>query len=1697
MGKRFILARPGEQVGISRAREPEVAQTFLFADIRGYTAFTNQRGAEEAARLASRFTEAAHDAIEARGGEPLEIRGDQVLAVFSSASQAVRAAVEMQESFSEEAQDDPTLPLQVGVGLDSGQAVRGQSGYHGDVLNTAARLCSAAAPGEILLMPAVAEQAGDISGISYEECGPLVLKGLVDPVEPVRVVGIRPGRLGADDDPGDRSLPFELDPPIPVLACRAAEVHWLRGNWRLARRGRGRVVVVAGSPGIGKTRLCSELARVVFREGAHVAYASGHSGSEAQAALRQAIRSAGPTMFVLDDVASITTEMVGALVEIGEETSAHPVLIILGLRDEALDRHDIEELGDRFNEEGDSVRTLKPLDAEGIIEVAGLYAGTAASELPVHSVLASTGGIPEDVHQAVSLWARERALRHLHQSGMRAAAERSDLQAVESDLASSVADLELAEGQALLLEGATTTIVCPFKGLASFETSDADYFFGRERLVGELVARLASVPLLGVLGPSGSGKSSVVRAGLLPALDRSVLPGSESWRRVVIRPGLYPQAELHRALTAARFHDLPERGALNVAADQLETDQCLLVVVDQFEEVFTTCADESERAAFIDEVTSAADSEGSIRCVVVIWADFYDRCAAYGRLAQLLAPNHVLVGAMNEEELRRAIEMPVRRAGLWIEPELLSSMVADVKDAPGGLPFLSTTLVQLWDRRSGRSLRIDAYDRIGGLEGAVARLAEGVFGELSDAQQVVARAILLRLAGAGEGAAAVRRQAALSEFDLDASHDVAEVLTLLTEGRLLSVGEGTVEVAHEALLREWPRLRQWLDEDRHGRELHRHLIASAREWDASGRDPAELYRSARLAAILEWATDHDLEMNDLERQFISEGAKLQEHERRKTTRRLRLAAAAAVVVAIVLAVATVVSLAQRNTAQEERRTAQEQQRLASSREIAASATAQFGDDPELALLLAMEAVRIAPTEQAVDALRESIPRSKARTTFREEGNKAIIGSMFDTNGDTVITRNENGTVRLWDPVSGEILHTLQGQSGKWDGLNTPGWDLQPTRDGSILAFPAVGGFGRKGSVHIYNLRTAERIVALEGHLEAAFDVDLDHKGRRAVTASFDGTSRIWDLGNGRTLHTLRHNRGGLYTAEFSSDGRQVVTGGQGGQVRVWDVGTGRLVRVLKGLTGGVAVARFNPDGSIIATGGLDGTIRIWSTTTGEEIDVLRGHEDMVLELVFSPDGERVVSSSPDGTARLWKISTGRALAVLNHGGQGIGGQGAAFSDDGRLVATAGRDQVARVWDGVTGRLVGEFRGHSSPLWSVSFSPDGRFLLTSSEDGTAREWDLKSTTAIAVLRTKRGFVNDAEFSPDGRFVITTSTDLKRQRLWDTSSWTPIAVLKPHILGNDGDFAPDSKRVVVSGPGRIAAVWDVPSGSLVTRLPHTGTFGQKVVDFSPDGNFIVTSDHHGRHRIWDSSTGRKISTFHDESKSLDLLAGYSEFSPDGEVVATASDDGATRIWDPLTGRMKEVLRHGKGETWSLDFSPDGKLLATSSIDGKARIWDTVSGELKAVLRGHQAEVSPIYFSTDGRRVVTSGWDGTARVWDASTGKSVAVFRTTADALFDAVFSPDGSLVATGGNDGVVQIWDVETQRNLASLVGHRGEVQLLQFSPDGELLLSAGTDSTARVWRCETCGSLGELLALAETRVTRALTAEERALYLHEG
>ena len=579
----------------------------------------------------------------------------------------------------------------------------------------------------------------------------------------------------------------------------------------------------------------------------------------------------------------------------------------------------------------------------------------------------------------------------------RVAAGRPALRAAEDELVGGIVAVQAARASA---NGGKDVLVCPFKGLASFDVDDADYFFGRERLVAELVARQTGAPLTALVGASGSGKSSVLRAGLVASLAAGVLPGSERWAIALLRPGAHPM----RALEDATAEAAPSGR--------------LVLAVDQFEELFTACRDEEERASFVDAlVASARDPRRRAVVLLAIRADFYGRCAAYPELARLLAANHVLVGPMRRDELRRAIELPSSRAGLEVEPEVTDALLAGVEGEPGALPLLSTSLLELWQRRDGNVLRFADYEVVGGVEGAVARLAERAYERLTPEQREMARRILLRLVTEGEGAEVVRRRAARAE--LGEGDEVSEVLGVLADGRLVTVGEDEVEVAHEALLREWPRLRGWLEDDVEGRRLHRHLTDAAAAWEAAGREPSVLYRGARLASVLEWTGTHGAELNASERDFVEHSraaAERDEQRQRRANRRLRILVGGIAALLAVAVVAGVVAVTQRGEA----------------RDAALEAdAARLGSDGvarerlDQAMLLARGGIDLHESVATRSSLLSVVMRSPAVLKVPPTNGWPQFSVAVSPDGSLAAVGSERGTVMIFDARSGRPRGTYE------------------------------------------------------------------------------------------------------------------------------------------------------------------------------------------------------------------------------------------------------------------------------------------------------------------------------------------------------------------------------------------------------------------------------------------------------------------------------------------------------------------------------------------------------------------------------------------------------------------------------------------------------------------------------------------------
>jgi DNA-binding SARP family transcriptional activator/WD40 repeat protein len=1349
-------------------------------------------------------------------------------------------------------------------------------------------------------------------------------------------------------------LPPELDAGT-LLVSREAELDWLRGHWRRAHRGAGGLVVVAGAHGMGKTRLAAELAADVRRERGGVLYVPGASEpAAARAALATARGSRRPALLVFDDVDRAGEEQAGALGELVGELAGLPVLVLATVEDAAL----------AARLRADATLELAPLGPDGVRAVARLYAvGRDDAEIPVEQLAEASAGIPQRLHRAASDWARAEATRRLGAAADRAAAERKGLRVAEDDLAGNVVELQTFRDRAELEDAERVVVACPFKGLASFDVEDADVFFGRERLVAEMVARLTGAPLLGIVGPSGSGKSSALRAGLLAALADGVLPGSEDWELALLRPGEHPLGTLERAIGEAAPRDR------------------LIVAVDQFEETFATCRDESERGAFIDALLSRArDSRRRTLVLVALRADFYGRCAAYPELSRLLGTNHVLIGPMRRGELRRAIELPARRAGLRVEPDLVDALIADVEGEPGALPLLSTSLLELWRGRDGRYLRLHAYEHVGGVHSAVARLAESAYERLDPDRQRLARRILLRLAGEGQHEALVRRRVSLAELNSMRDSRVDEVLDVLAQERLVIIGEGEAEVAHEALLREWPRLRRWLEEDADGHRLQLRLSAAAREWGAGGRNPEELYRGARLASALDWSDTHRGELGPAERAFLDQSRAASQ----RSQRRLRAVLAGVAALLVVAVIAGLVALDQRGNARDEA-VAADAQRL--------GAQALVEDDLDRSLLLARQGVALADTVQTRGNLLAALLRSPAAIgVLRGDGDR-LISLDISPDERTLAFIDHDGTLTAVDTRTRRPMgrpSTVSGLAGViLDAVLRP--DVRFSPDGSLVA---VGGgepvvldarthrvlatlrIGRDRDRIMYAVRfspdgsTLYAAIALApagGTVLRRFDARsgrplgnemhvsrdlvtlmLTGDGRRLVTTRLDQGTLISDA---RTLRPLRRLPIGAEQAALSPDDRTMLVGGRDGSVLFLDLNTGNVRRASGRHAGAVVRATFSADGHTAVTAGEDDRLIVWDVERAAAGETLEGHAGQITGLAISRDSSTLYTTSLDGKVLIWDLAGARRLGrPFKAGRDNPEFPRAALSPDGRALAIGQRDGTVVFIDSERLRPFSKFRViPNGPVRGMGYVPRVGLLVVGGDNGFLALVDPRRGQIVRRLPGHRDTVLTPSFSADGRLMATASDDQGDRkdgvvRLWALPSGEPVERPLRYPAVGDISLSPDGRKLAITHP---------PAGGVeivdVARLrPRASLLEAETVwdlaRFTPDGRYLVGGSYKGWARLWAVEEPEPFNFGDDWEPASRKLAGHAgrvesqSMSPDRSTLATGSPDGTVRLWDLQTQQALGAALPGlPNRSVVPQFTPGGAYLFAIYNAGRAYRWD----------------------------------------------------------------------------------------------------------------------------------------------------------------
>ncbi|WP_206061471.1 WD40 repeat domain-containing protein [Nonomuraea basaltis] len=1021
----------------------------------------------------------------------------------------------------------------------------------------------------------------------------------------------------------------------------------------------------------------------------------------------------------------------------------------------------------------------------------------------------------------------------------------------------------------------------PYLGLAAYGPEDVDRYFGRERLVEHVVHRVTGTPVVAVFGASGSGKSSLIRAGLLPASRSHPAFSGHEWSWILLTPTQSPLQELAYAVAGwgGREPDYGEPGWLDRTLRLADPsgDKRVLLVVDQFEELFTLCPDPAERAGFIDELLDAALGAERVATVVLgIRADFYGHCATHPGLAEVLGQGaQVLVGPMTKDELRSAITQPALRAGLTVERDLIATLLADIAGEPGGLPLLSHALLETWRRRRGNMLTQTGYHASGGAHGALAQTAERTYADFDDAERDAARRVFLRLTALGDGTEDTRRRAAHTELATVADQaTVVGVLNRLATARLVVIGEESVEVAHEALIRAWPRLRRWLTDDRDGLMLHRRLTDATQVWQSADRDPDLLYRAAQLDQVTAWADlpDHAAALNADEREFLDEAIRLRDKQIRARKRRaLRIRLATAVVV-VLLAAATVITVIQRNDAREAHR-------VAVARQLVAEATALREVDPLRAAQLSLASWRIAPD---LPATRNSLISTQAvALPTRIPGHSGEVRDVaFSPDGQVMATVADKGTVRMWDAAAHEPLGP-----------------------------------------------------PLTGHTDMVNGAAFSPDGSMLVTASTDQTLRLWDVAGRRGVgEPLTGHTGVVTGVAFSPDGRLVVSGSADGTLRVWDAATRLAVgKPLTGHDGPITAVAISPDGSMVASSGNDKTVRLWDLATRRPIGrPLTGHTSVTYGVAFSPDGRTLASSGWDKTVRLWDVATRRPLGTPLTGSTSSVFN-ISFSPDGSALGGGDSDGSLLIWRLRTTLLP----GHTDAVYAVAYSTVG-VVGTASDDRTVRLWGISDNQPLgAPLTGHTAEVRAMAFGPRGKLLVTGSWD-GTLRLWDTASRKQLgAPLTGHTGWVRGvAISPDGALIATAGMDTTVRLWDVAARKQV-GTPLTGhTDSVTGVAFSPDGRILATAANDTTVRLWDVATRSPLG---------EPLTGHASvvrdvaFSPDGATLASVGDDKTVRLWDAKSRTQIAVLTGHTAEVLKVAFSPDGQELASTGLDKTVHLWD----------------------------------------------------------------------------------------------------------------------------------------------------------------
>ncbi|MEK8020587.1 MAG: caspase family protein, partial [Candidatus Parabeggiatoa sp.] len=1218
--------------------------------------------------------------------------------------------------------------------------------------------------------------------------------------------------------------------------------------------------------------------------------------------------------------------------------------------------------------------------------------------------------------------------------------------------------------------GATLSGICPYKGLQFFDFNEEDpkYFYGRSTLTDELLEKVRTGNFLAVLGVSGSGKSSVVRAGLLHQLAKGQNLGSKDWKiyppftpaennntprenlaRLFVQPDL---SVLDRAKALQNARELIDKGAagLQLLLDVIDAPR-VVIVVDQFEEIFTRCPDDTERQHFFDCLLGAL-AHNKLCLVIAMRADFMGKCTehAYAGLAQYIQDNLVTVTPMTSAEFKQAITIPATQVGLDIEPDLITQMLQDVEGSPESLmletleseqrvghclPLLQDTLRELWERRVVNRLTLTAYTQLGGVNGTLKNRADKVYQSLLVEEQSVAQWIFLELTQLGEGTEDTRKQVFKPDL-ITAKHSedlIDKTLQRLTDARLVVMkalaargdqekSVTVVDVAHEALIRHWPRLRGWLNENRDALRKRREIDTAAKEWEAHGKSKhaAYLLQGPKLNTAEDYINnDADkVPLSNLSQEFVQKSIKYRQKRRYSLI---------GMVMAVILVLAGFAFYAneQRKVADEQRVEADEQRILAEERQVEADEQRKVAEKQRIEANRQKDAAKIAQSNAEKS---EQAAKEQTKIALVEKlGAQSVLATQIPSAGNSYYEQ--------------ALLLAIQAFKDK---------DIGTSRSNLLRVLQAK----------------KRRKAFLYSHSGDVTSVSFSPDGKTLASGSRDNTVRLWDIQTRQLLgEPLVGHSSDVNSVAFSPDGKTLASGSNDNTVRFWNIQTRQLLgEPLVGHSGDVNSVAFSPDGKTLALGSWE-TVRLWDVETKQPLsEPLAGHPDDVYHVVFSPNGKVLASMGNDNTVRLWDVKTKQLLGkpLIDNFGSVV------FSPDGQILASGGKNNTVRLWDVQTRQPLGEpLVGHSSYILSMAFSPDGQTLVSGGWDNTVRLWNIETGQMIGEPLIGHSYViQSVAFSSDGKTIASGSRD-NTVRLWDIETRQPLS--EP-LIGHSSYvysvvFSPDG-QTLVSGSGsvldgdNIVRLWDIQTKQPLGEplVGHSSIVTS--VAFSPDGQILASGSFDNTVRLWDIQTRLSLGKpLVGHSSSVESVA----FSIDGQILASGSADNTVRLWDIQTRQPlgDPLVSHS---TESVVFSPNGQTLASGEEYGTIKLWNVKTKQQIGELLANG--VTSMDFSPDGQTLVASGGieEYTIGLWDIETRQQFGERLVGhSEEVMSVAFSPDGRTIASGGRDDTVRLWDVQTRQPLGEpLINHSWNVFSVAFSPDGQFLASGNRDGSVTLW-----------------------------------